>query len=154
MHFSLTLRQLVFLFYIITLLLSCVLGAVHSSDGKPQTCCVHTSSGHVSSGRIANCAYTEKKGRCLEAYVFLFKNGKLHCSSVNAKGIKTTLAMLEKIIDYRREAFRALKPSYRRPTKVGLVCCEAVSTAFIPKHIKLTAYKRQNALKPCVEAVM
>ncbi|KAF5893972.1 C-C motif chemokine 8-like isoform X2, partial [Clarias magur] len=42
----------------------------------------------------------------------------------------------------------------RRPTKVGLVCCEAVSKAFIPKRIKLTSYKRQNALKPCVEAVI
>lgn len=42
----------------------------------------------------------------------------------------------------------------RRPTKVGLVCCEAVSKAIIPAHIKLTAYKYQNELKPCVEAVM
>ncbi|KAB5533116.1 hypothetical protein PHYPO_G00128070 [Pangasianodon hypophthalmus] len=44
--------------------------------------------------------------------------------------------------------------NYRRPTKVGLVCCEAVSKAVIPPSIKLTAYKRQNALKPCVEAVI
>lgn len=42
----------------------------------------------------------------------------------------------------------------RRPTKVGLVCCEAVSKALIPSNIKLTAYKRQNALNPCVEAIM
>ncbi|KAG7317735.1 hypothetical protein KOW79_018770 [Hemibagrus wyckioides] len=95
MDFALTSRQLVFLFCIITLLFSCVLG-VRSSDSKPQTCCAQTTGGHVSSAHVKNCAYTEKKGRCLEAYVFLFNNGKLHCSSVNAKGINATLAKLEK----------------------------------------------------------
>ncbi|XP_053467999.1 chemokine (C-C motif) ligand 34b, duplicate 4 [Ictalurus furcatus] len=44
--------------------------------------------------------------------------------------------------------------NYRRPTKVGLVCCEAVSKALIPSTIKLTAYKHQNALNPCVEAII
>ncbi|KAI5617094.1 chemokine CCL-C24j precursor [Silurus asotus] len=48
----------------------------------------------------------------------------------------------------------AASGNYRRPTRVGLICCEAVSRAMIPAHIKLTAYKRQNALKPCVEAVI
>ncbi|KAF7691789.1 C-C motif chemokine 8-like [Silurus meridionalis] len=44
--------------------------------------------------------------------------------------------------------------TYRRPSKVGLVCCEAVSRAMIPAHVELTAYMRQNALKPCVEAII
>ncbi|KAK3541604.1 hypothetical protein QTP86_033081 [Hemibagrus guttatus] len=48
----------------------------------------------------------------------------------------------------------AAPSNYRRPTRVALVCCESVSKAIIPQHIKLTAYKRQNALKPCLEAVI
>lgn len=42
----------------------------------------------------------------------------------------------------------------RRPGKVSLVCCTAVSKAIIPANTTITAYKRQNDLKPCVEAVM
>uniref|UniRef100_A0A4W4ERP3 Chemokine interleukin-8-like domain-containing protein n=1 Tax=Electrophorus electricus TaxID=8005 RepID=A0A4W4ERP3_ELEEL len=42
----------------------------------------------------------------------------------------------------------------RRPAKVGLVCCKAVSKAMIPSGIKLIGYKHQNALSPCVQAVL
>ncbi|KAG9283469.1 C-C motif chemokine 8-like isoform X1 [Astyanax mexicanus] len=44
--------------------------------------------------------------------------------------------------------------NYRRPTRVGLLCCDQVSTAPIPREIKLTGYKHQNALAPCVEAII
>ncbi|KAL6462655.1 hypothetical protein MHYP_G00290770 [Metynnis hypsauchen] len=44
--------------------------------------------------------------------------------------------------------------SFRRPTRVGLVCCEQVSKIPIPRNITLTGYKHQNALAPCVEAVI
>ncbi|KAK2815007.1 hypothetical protein Q7C36_023273 [Tachysurus vachellii] len=95
MDFTLTPRQLLFLFTIITLLFSCVLG-VCSSDSKPTTCCGKTSAVHVNPVNVTNCAYTEGKGQCREAYVFLFNDGRRHCSSVNAKRIKKTLNILEK----------------------------------------------------------
>ncbi|KAL7835325.1 hypothetical protein SRHO_G00276720 [Serrasalmus rhombeus] len=44
--------------------------------------------------------------------------------------------------------------SFRRPTRVGLVCCEQVSKMPIPRNISLIGYKHQNALAPCVEAVI
>ncbi|XP_036410659.1 C-C motif chemokine 8-like [Megalops cyprinoides] len=42
--------------------------------------------------------------------------------------------------------------SFRRPTKVITSCCESVSKARIT--FKVTGYKWQNALDPCVEAVI
>ncbi|KAK1806475.1 hypothetical protein P4O66_004992 [Electrophorus voltai] len=39
-------------------------------------------------------------------------------------------------------------------SKVGPVCCKAVSKAMIPSGIKLIGYKHQNALSPCVQAVL
>ncbi|XP_062841531.1 chemokine (C-C motif) ligand 34b, duplicate 4 [Trichomycterus rosablanca] len=48
----------------------------------------------------------------------------------------------------------AAHANYRRPTKVGVLCCEAVSKAMIPHDIKLTGYKHQNDLSPCVEAIV
>uniref|UniRef100_W5MIX4 Chemokine (C-C motif) ligand 34b, duplicate 4 n=1 Tax=Lepisosteus oculatus TaxID=7918 RepID=W5MIX4_LEPOC len=42
--------------------------------------------------------------------------------------------------------------NYRRPTKVTTSCCKAVSKTRIKSNI--TGYKLQNALKPCVEAVI
>ncbi|XP_036410907.1 chemokine (C-C motif) ligand 34b, duplicate 4 isoform X1 [Megalops cyprinoides] len=42
--------------------------------------------------------------------------------------------------------------SYRRPTKVTTQCCKSVSRSKIPHEIR--AYKRQNALHPCVEAIV
>ncbi|KAL7835322.1 hypothetical protein SRHO_G00276690 [Serrasalmus rhombeus] len=44
--------------------------------------------------------------------------------------------------------------SYRLPTRVRLVCCEQVSRMPIPRNIELIGYKHQNALAPCVEAVI
>ncbi|XP_051542534.1 chemokine (C-C motif) ligand 34b, duplicate 4 isoform X2 [Myxocyprinus asiaticus] len=43
---------------------------------------------------------------------------------------------------------------YRRPTKVGVNCCKEVSRARIPLEIKLIGYKHQNALTPCVDAII
>ncbi|XP_066565071.1 C-C motif chemokine 21b [Amia ocellicauda] len=45
-----------------------------------------------------------------------------------------------------------LAAPYRRPTKITTDCCEKVSKARIPYAI--TGYKRQNPLKPCVDAVI
>ncbi|XP_036410908.1 chemokine (C-C motif) ligand 34b, duplicate 4 isoform X2 [Megalops cyprinoides] len=42
--------------------------------------------------------------------------------------------------------------NYRRPTKVTTQCCKSVSRSKIPHEIR--AYKRQNALHPCVEAIV
>ncbi|KAI4904013.1 hypothetical protein NFI96_021458, partial [Prochilodus magdalenae] len=42
----------------------------------------------------------------------------------------------------------------RRPTRVGVICCEQVSRAPIPPSVTLVGYKRQNALAPCVEAII
>ncbi|XP_043926100.1 C-C motif chemokine 20-like [Protopterus annectens] len=42
--------------------------------------------------------------------------------------------------------------SYRRPTKVTTRCCKSVSKARIPYTI--TGFNRQNALKPCVDAII
>ncbi|XP_066500694.1 chemokine (C-C motif) ligand 34b, duplicate 4 [Hoplias malabaricus] len=47
-----------------------------------------------------------------------------------------------------------ISANFRRPTKVGLVCCEAVSRAPIPQKMTLVGYKHQNALAPCVEAII
>ncbi|XP_056594673.1 C-C motif chemokine 8-like isoform X2 [Triplophysa dalaica] len=44
--------------------------------------------------------------------------------------------------------------NYRRPTRVGVNCCTEVSKARIPNRIKLIGYKHQNALAPCVDAVI
>ncbi|XP_056594786.1 eotaxin-like [Triplophysa dalaica] len=44
--------------------------------------------------------------------------------------------------------------NYRRPTKVGVSCCKEVSKARISSQIKLIGYKHQNALAPCVDAVI
>ncbi|XP_041120622.1 eotaxin-like [Polyodon spathula] len=41
---------------------------------------------------------------------------------------------------------------YRRPTKVTTTCCKSVSRAWIPYNI--TGYREQNALEPCVLAVI
>ncbi|KAG9343535.1 hypothetical protein JZ751_013701 [Albula glossodonta] len=46
----------------------------------------------------------------------------------------------------------AQKSNFRRPTKVTTSCCESVSKAPIPFPVK--EYKLQNALGPCVEAVI
>uniref|UniRef100_A0A8C1U1N3 Chemokine (C-C motif) ligand 34b, duplicate 4 n=1 Tax=Cyprinus carpio TaxID=7962 RepID=A0A8C1U1N3_CYPCA len=42
----------------------------------------------------------------------------------------------------------------RRPTRVGVSCCKEVSKARIPPAIKLIGYKHQNALSPCVDAII
>uniref|UniRef100_A0A8C2FFV8 Chemokine (C-C motif) ligand 34b, duplicate 4 n=1 Tax=Cyprinus carpio TaxID=7962 RepID=A0A8C2FFV8_CYPCA len=44
--------------------------------------------------------------------------------------------------------------SDRRPTRVGVSCCKEVSKARIPPAIKLIGYKHQNALSPCVDAII
>ncbi|KAI7792641.1 chemokine CCL-C24j precursor [Triplophysa rosa] len=44
--------------------------------------------------------------------------------------------------------------NYRRPTRVGVSCCREVSKARIPSDIKLVGYKHQNALAPCVDAII
>ncbi|KAI7792639.1 putative chemokine CCL-C24j [Triplophysa rosa] len=44
--------------------------------------------------------------------------------------------------------------NYRRPTRVGVSCCREVSKARIPSDIKLIGYKHQNALAPCVDAII
>ncbi|KAI7792640.1 chemokine CCL-C24j precursor [Triplophysa rosa] len=44
--------------------------------------------------------------------------------------------------------------NYRRPTRVGVNCCTEVSKARIPNRIKLIGYKHQNALAPCVDAII
>ncbi|KAI1882743.1 hypothetical protein AGOR_G00238080 [Albula goreensis] len=46
----------------------------------------------------------------------------------------------------------AQKSNFRRPTKVTTSCCESVSKSLIPYTVK--EYKFQNALGPCVEAVI
>uniref|UniRef100_A0A8C1IIV9 Chemokine (C-C motif) ligand 34b, duplicate 4 n=1 Tax=Cyprinus carpio TaxID=7962 RepID=A0A8C1IIV9_CYPCA len=44
--------------------------------------------------------------------------------------------------------------SDRRPTRVGVSCCKEVSKGRIPAAIKLIGYKHQNALSPCVDAII
>ncbi|XP_016354407.1 C-C motif chemokine 8-like isoform X1 [Sinocyclocheilus anshuiensis] len=44
--------------------------------------------------------------------------------------------------------------NYRRPTRVGVNCCKDVSKARIPPATKLIGYKQQNALSPCVDAII
>ncbi|KAK1168642.1 eotaxin-like [Acipenser oxyrinchus oxyrinchus] len=41
---------------------------------------------------------------------------------------------------------------YRRPTKVTTSCCKSVSRTWIPYNI--TGYREQNALEPCVSAII
>ncbi|XP_056306624.1 chemokine (C-C motif) ligand 34b, duplicate 4 isoform X2 [Danio aesculapii] len=48
----------------------------------------------------------------------------------------------------------AQQGNYRRPTRVGVTCCKEVSRGRIPPEIKLTAYKHQPALSPCVDAII
>uniref|UniRef100_A0A8C1WXB8 Chemokine (C-C motif) ligand 34b, duplicate 4 n=1 Tax=Cyprinus carpio TaxID=7962 RepID=A0A8C1WXB8_CYPCA len=48
----------------------------------------------------------------------------------------------------------AQQPNYRRPTRVGVSCCKEVSKGRIPATIKLIGYKHQNALSPCVDAII
>ncbi|XP_073687023.1 eotaxin-like isoform X2 [Garra rufa] len=48
----------------------------------------------------------------------------------------------------------AQQVNYRRPTRVGVSCCKEVSRARIPATIKLIGYKHQNALSPCVDAII
>ncbi|XP_048031252.1 chemokine (C-C motif) ligand 34b, duplicate 4 isoform X2 [Megalobrama amblycephala] len=43
---------------------------------------------------------------------------------------------------------------YRRPTRVGVTCCKTVSKGRIPPETKLIGYKHQNALSPCVDAII
>nr|AXF84144.1 chemokine ligand 34b [Ctenopharyngodon idella] len=43
---------------------------------------------------------------------------------------------------------------FRRPTRVGVTCCKVVSKGRIPAEIKLIGYKHQNALSPCVNAII
>ncbi|XP_051542533.1 chemokine (C-C motif) ligand 34b, duplicate 4 isoform X1 [Myxocyprinus asiaticus] len=50
--------------------------------------------------------------------------------------------------------FTGAQGNYRRPTKVGVNCCKEVSRARIPLEIKLIGYKHQNALTPCVDAII
>ncbi|KAK1168643.1 eotaxin-like [Huso huso] len=42
--------------------------------------------------------------------------------------------------------------NYRRPSKVTTNCCTSVSIAKVS--YKITRFKEQNALKPCVKAVI
>ncbi|XP_055038536.2 chemokine (C-C motif) ligand 34b, duplicate 4 isoform X1 [Misgurnus anguillicaudatus] len=44
--------------------------------------------------------------------------------------------------------------NFRRPTRVGVNCCKEVSNARIPAKMPLIGYKHQNALDPCVEAII
>ncbi|XP_051738894.1 C-C motif chemokine 20 isoform X1 [Ctenopharyngodon idella] len=44
--------------------------------------------------------------------------------------------------------------NFRRPTRVGVTCCKVVSKGRIPPEIKLIGYKHQNALSPCVDAII
>ncbi|KAJ8384312.1 hypothetical protein AAFF_G00206690 [Aldrovandia affinis] len=46
----------------------------------------------------------------------------------------------------------AKESNFRRPTKVTTSCCELVSKARFSFNV--TDYRRQNALGPCVEAVI
>ncbi|XP_073686427.1 chemokine (C-C motif) ligand 34b, duplicate 4 isoform X2 [Garra rufa] len=48
----------------------------------------------------------------------------------------------------------AQQVNYRRPTRVGVSCCKEVSRARIPAEIELVGYKHQNALSPCVDAII
>ncbi|XP_050958272.1 C-C motif chemokine 8 isoform X2 [Labeo rohita] len=48
----------------------------------------------------------------------------------------------------------AQQSNYRRPTRVGVSCCKEVSRARIPLTVKLVGYKQQNALSPCVDAII
>ncbi|XP_016134546.1 C-C motif chemokine 8-like isoform X2 [Sinocyclocheilus grahami] len=48
----------------------------------------------------------------------------------------------------------AQQVNYRRPTRVGVSCCKDVSKARIPPATKLIGYKQQNALSPCVDAII
>ncbi|XP_072514512.1 chemokine (C-C motif) ligand 34b, duplicate 4 [Salminus brasiliensis] len=48
----------------------------------------------------------------------------------------------------------SISANYRRPTRVGLLCCKQVSDVHIPRTINLTGYQHQNALAPCVEAII
>ncbi|XP_043082762.1 chemokine (C-C motif) ligand 34b, duplicate 4 isoform X2 [Puntigrus tetrazona] len=48
----------------------------------------------------------------------------------------------------------AQQSNYRRPTRVGVNCCRDVSKGRIPFSVKLIGYKRQNALSPCVDAII
>ncbi|XP_048031253.1 C-C motif chemokine 20-like [Megalobrama amblycephala] len=44
--------------------------------------------------------------------------------------------------------------NFRRPARVGVTCCKVVSKRRIPPEIKLIGYKHQNALSPCVDAII
>ncbi|KAK7118535.1 hypothetical protein R3I94_022128 [Phoxinus phoxinus] len=44
--------------------------------------------------------------------------------------------------------------NYRRPTRVGVTCCKEVSRGRIPPEVKLIGYRHQNALSPCVDAIV
>ncbi|XP_042570449.1 C-C motif chemokine 8-like [Cyprinus carpio] len=44
--------------------------------------------------------------------------------------------------------------NYRRPIQDGVSCCKNVTKARIPSTIKLIGYKHQNALSPCVDAII
>ncbi|XP_067233703.1 chemokine (C-C motif) ligand 34b, duplicate 4 isoform X1 [Chanodichthys erythropterus] len=44
--------------------------------------------------------------------------------------------------------------NFRRPTRVGVTCCKTVSRGRIPPEITLIGYKHQNALSPCVDAII
>ncbi|XP_059390615.1 C-C motif chemokine 8-like isoform X2 [Carassius carassius] len=48
----------------------------------------------------------------------------------------------------------AQQVNYRRPTRVGVSCCKEVSRARIPATTTLIGYKHQNALSPCVDAII
>ncbi|XP_052451986.1 C-C motif chemokine 12 isoform X1 [Carassius gibelio] len=50
--------------------------------------------------------------------------------------------------------FTGAQANYRRPTRVGVSCCKEVSRGRIPASIKLMGYKHQNALSPCVDAII
>ncbi|XP_077101141.1 chemokine (C-C motif) ligand 34b, duplicate 4 isoform X2 [Siphateles boraxobius] len=48
----------------------------------------------------------------------------------------------------------AQQVNYRRPTRVGVTCCKEVSKGRIPPEVKLIGYRHQNALSPCVDAIV
>uniref|UniRef100_A0A671MWN0 Chemokine (C-C motif) ligand 34b, duplicate 4 n=1 Tax=Sinocyclocheilus anshuiensis TaxID=1608454 RepID=A0A671MWN0_9TELE len=71
--------------------------------------------------------------------------------SVAKNGLKTTIILFIAIISVK--IFCKTK-SYHRPTHVGVNCCKDVTKARIPPATKLIGYKQQNALSPCMDAII
>lgn len=55
-------------------------------------------------------------------------------------------------MDFPTPSLSSPFPSDRRPSKVSTTCCKMVSSAQIP--FEIYGYERQNALDPCVEAIV